>query len=409
MRNVGAAILILGFLYVGVLLCQNDTGLVSKALREAEAFKESASVPSVHGYENDFLHSDIDQALKGLRTLAAGDVDRWRRYEGMRSIEGAADSVGLFMKLPGARGTDQWSVLCFDLAKLIEQAGDKARFYCPAAEAVFARMYPPQPKHPWPDLTEPVRSYADDKKSLPPNPPSFAVPGILGQVYAGNLSNVADDENTRNYLGSILREQMAKCPKLDTVEANKAVINYWAHIEWKNQQKMMHSAVSNDIGGFLQSFVSGPQLASAHRSLIGMYDADLMIKHYGCDGHETRQLASNILRVAQDRGDLMPDVPNNEFFRAQFSKFGRDAGVELKYTDRDSALMRSLRKSCEDMYDAVSGNQENYCRCQTQMLLRSGVPQSELGGLQSKFSSEELNSLAARYPSFAQWSKACYN
>jgi hypothetical protein len=392
-------------------LCQNDSGLVSKALREAEAFKQFASVPGDReDVKNVFLRLDIDDLIRGLRAAnPTGDVDRNSTPEIRTTLESGAGHVGDFMKLPGATGNDQWSVLCLDLANLIARSGGRTRFYCPTAEAVFSKMFPPQPKHPWRDLTEPERSYANDRKSLPPNPPPFVVPGVLGQVYAGNWSNVADDENTRNYVGSILREQMAKCPELDTADANDAVLNYWAHIEWKNQRKMMGNAVSNNVSGFFRSFMSGPQLASGHRSQIAVYDADLMIKHYGCDGRQTRQLASNILRLAQARGDLMPDVPNNEFFRAQFSQLGRQAGVELKYSDQDSALMRSLRKSCENMYDSVTGYQEDYCRCQSQMLVRSGIPQAELSGLQSIFGSQELDQLAKRYPSYGQLRNACYN
>ena len=387
------------------------SGLVSKALSEAEAFKQVARFPNAR--YTFLLGMQIDTVLYGLRKASSeGDGDR-ASDENIGLVGGGAAQIGKFMKLPDAIGKDQWSVLCLDLANLMATSStsraSKRWFYCPGAEAVFAKIFPPEPKHPWPDITEPGRSYANDKKSLPTNAPSFLVPGILGQVYSGNWNNVADDENTRNYLGSILREQIAKCPKLNSVDVTRAFLNYWAHFELKHQQKTMRDARSNDFGAVLQSIASGPLVASGHGSSLAIYDADLVIEKYGCDGQETRQLASNIVRLAQDRGDLAPDVPNNEFFRSQLSQLGSQSLISLKYSDQDSSSMRSLRKSCEDMFGSVSAIQESFCRCQAQMLVRSGIPQSELSGLQSKFDNDELDRFATNYLSYGQLKNACYN
>ena len=77
--------------------------------------------------------------------------------------------------------------------------------------------------------------------------------------------------------------------------------------------------------------------------------------------------------------------------------------------DQDAASMRSLRKSCEDMYGSVWANQESFCRCQALMMVRSGLPQPVLDRLDSKFDIEELDGLARNYPSYGQLRSACYD
>jgi hypothetical protein len=116
------------------------SGLISKALAEAEAFKQLASVPDARN--NFLLHMGIDGVLYALRAAkSSGDEDK-TSSENVTGLRSGARNIGDFMKIPGGKGNDQWLVLCLDIANLIASSGYRMMFYCPTAEAVFAKMYP---------------------------------------------------------------------------------------------------------------------------------------------------------------------------------------------------------------------------------------------------------------------------
>ncbi|MCU1249505.1 MAG: hypothetical protein JWQ49_2534 [Edaphobacter sp.] len=184
------------------------------------------------------------------------------------------------------------------------------------------------------------------------------------------------------------------------------ILAYWAYYENKSREKINERAFSSDATGMLRSMMSAPITVDAHGDQLGIDDGELIVKRYGCNGAGTRQLFSNILHLAEDRNFLPPDVPNDEFYRAQL---GSGVKVEFVSSDQDAATMRLHRKSCENQYQDVMRYQESFCRCQARMLVRSGVPRAELVGLQSKFNTSDLDSLASRHSSYAQLRRECYN
>lgn len=130
-------VLVVSVLCPNLLFCQTDSNLVLKALTEAEAFKQSASVPNNAQY-TFLLGLQIGTLLDGLnKARSAGDVDKIRNVEAESEIEQSAAQIDPLIQAPGARGTDQWSALCLDVANLMASYGGRTRFYCPSAEAVF--------------------------------------------------------------------------------------------------------------------------------------------------------------------------------------------------------------------------------------------------------------------------------
>ncbi len=134
-------VLVVSVLCPNLLFCQTDSNLVLKALTEAEAFKQSASVPK-NTPDGFLLGVAIDQVLDALtKARSAGDVNKISDYENMFTIVEDAYNIGSYMQISGARGTDQWSGLCLDVANLMAFNGYNRRFYCPSAESVFHNKF----------------------------------------------------------------------------------------------------------------------------------------------------------------------------------------------------------------------------------------------------------------------------
>jgi len=385
-----------------VLAGQDHQAFVSTSVRRADALRQQIT---------DSNPDDLYKIIRAFTALKQG-LERMKSEPGKITPAAASDLISglsliaVYMSQHSSMAQDNYLPLCHDVLKaMIESGFDPIKVYCPSADNLYAA----RPKQRWPDITEKAIGYWDGQALFRQKTPRFLVSGTLGPVYRGVFENVADDLNTRNYIGSVVTSYVKNCPQYDNPGNAVTISKYYAYYEMKAQEKMKRNP-----NAFFTSLAEIFRVMSAHGSQAGLEDGETIIKSYHCGGDFARSLFARILDLAQRRNDMPPDVPNNGFFKRQFDP-DLHAQIDLPYSDSDSELMRSVRSGCEDtMTDLGSNNvvgrgQEGYCRCQAQMLMQGGVPRREIQSVAARFSKETLNVLAQRYPAYKELQPACYD
>ena len=413
MRRLCTLAMLASFLFPMILSAQDQVSLRAKIVQEAETFEKHASNSDQH--ENVMLHMQINSLLFGLRKAETqtGQLD----LSTFRTITGSAPAVGESMQKPGAVGNDLWLILCSDLVKMlmatassgapgeVRSVADK----CPSASGMLSPR-PSEKKQNWPDITDPVRSFNNVNVGVDFR--SYKVSGILTQLYSGNFDNVADDENTRDYISSLITAMNKHCAKeyegrLGFNSDVAAVLDYSVYYFFKNSRKTIGQATGyNNLDATFRSFVSMFDYSSGrHINQGGLSDGEAIVRLHGCDG-PTRKLYQNIFKIAHARREIPPDVPNNSFFRAQMSP-GNQA--DLEFGDDQADMMRSVRKGCENSNPIMNKDVEGFCRCQALMIMYGKVSSQDMGRLAGHFTTDALEPLANRYPSYKRLRNNCYN
>lgn len=279
-----------------------------------------------------------------------------------------------------------------------------------------------RPKPTWPDITEQGRSSA----ALPETYAPVLMPGLLGAIYHEDFDHVADDVNTRNYLGSLALEYYRRCgEEFGALSTRLKVLQYWAYFESKAQGAVFKHAFANNLDGFVNSWLLRDRVVSAHGDELALIDAPSLIGRSCRAGHVddgeimktahgkvALKIYQGIVILADRRNDMPPDVPNNGFFREGVAKTNPPVHVEFAFTDASAGAMRAVRKACENIMPGLIPNtivgerQESYCRCHAVMLGRT-VAVQELQALAAQFSTDKLDKLSARYPAYARLTPAC--
>ena len=424
MRSFHAGTAMAVCLLSAVLSAQSGNALLAKILQEAEAFEKLAGNPDSRTSAMIRMQLKTLTIGVGQAQSKAGELD----YPTYGTIRTGASGVGFYMQRPDSTGRESWLVLCADVARYLAASVYSKQglsFYCPSAESVFSGIaagVSSRPKPTWPDITEQGRSSA----ALPETYAPVLMPGLLGAIYHEDFDHVADDVNTRNYLGALALEYYKRCgEKFGALSTRLKVLKYWAYYETKAQGSVFSNAFANHPDGFVNAWLLRDRVTTAHGDEMAIADAASVIGT-SCRGGQpnddelmktTRGKASlkiyqSIVKLANQRIDLPPDVPNNAFFRGGLAKRNPPLQVELSFNDAAADTMRKVRKACENIMPGLIPNsivgqrEESYCRCHALMLGRT-IPVQDLQSLATQFSNDKLGSLEARYPAYARLAVAC--
>lgn len=252
----------------------------------------------------------------------------------------------------------------------------------------------------WTDVTETGRSFAKDVCPQAPDFTGFRISGILTQVFCREFQNVADDRNTRDYLASVASRYFATCAAAYDTQHNEILGMYYVFFyETRSQNKIfqnladINSMARHEAVMFQTGLTSGGHLLDE-----GTADGNQLLRK-GCDEPAAKQLFQNMMEIFADRNSMPPDVPANAFFRLQMSTPVEQPN--LPFTNAESYMMRSIRKSCERAMPILDARQEMFCRCEPVSLVQAKVPAAEWQDLSSKFETAKLDSIAGRYPGYA--------
>ena len=392
-------------LLAGADICAQDTHLLfEKAFKEGQDFALRAGN---HDPQTDLLlKGQIESLMKGLKDAAAkGSVDT----ETYSWLSSGAHGSGAYMKMPDASGKQEWEALCPDVIKLLytsprSSRGGPRNIYCPNVDLSSLPAAPTvQKASPPPELT--ARSYATDQTAI--NFSGYLAPGILSPLYAGRYEHVADDRNARDYVGSMWRKLNQRCPRSATVAASEssAELHYIFFYEVGANDETLSKATSNDLNGGFEAIIRRHLLQTTpHFREDAEADTDRFLKQFGCESTVGRHMKQNVSALVQDRYSQTPDVPNNELFKAQFKASERPT---LVFSDQQSATMIGMKRSCEALMARLTDREENYCRCQPQMLVSAGIPLDQLQPLTSAFEKDRLETLARSYTRYGQLRHSC--
>jgi hypothetical protein len=393
-----------------VLVAQDLKIALNRMAQETESLQKQ-----IQGSDSDW-GADVIRSFTSLKQglqrtpSQPGKIDQAAASDLFNGLFG----ISKYIVKPNSVGKEKYAQLCHEVLKVMFDSGfQPVKVYCPAADSLYNADAAARPKPVWPDLSDQHLTFRDGAALLPREIASEArVPGILGQLYAGRLDNVADDLNTRNYIASLISRYVDQCSEYDTPSNAYAMIHYFAYYEAKANDKLMNKAKANNVPGFVQAYGEAMRSVTEHGDHGGFEDGNLMIRHYRCGGREAHLLFDNVLNLAQERNTIPPDVPNNAFYRAQVNPALRFP-MDYLTADALSAQMRSLRKSCEGTMTDLSAStvvgkgQEGYCRFQAQMVVTGGVPAFEIASIEAKFSRDALIALEKRYPSYSKLQANC--
>ncbi len=392
-----------------------DAALIEKTLSEALIFQSQAGSPDHR--TQVMMHIQIDSMMQGLNDARKAGSLSSQDYS---VIAGGAGGTGFYMKQPDVRGKQEWAVVCADVVKLLHDKNPQWRtnIDCPTAEE------PPPPKRVgefWPDPTIVVRSFARERVGIPLD--GYEVPGLVALLYEGNFDKIPDDLNTRGYIASFSQSYIDRaCPKPENAGWQLAHYIFFYVMRARDQSlsydngfgasPLNMDTVNRNFDATLQMLNQGGQIGKIGGVLRqdGANDGNAFLKHYGCSDPHSQRMFENQRAVIHQRLTMPPDVPNNEFFRAQAAP-----GIKpnFPFSDDQSRLGRTLRRACEDSFPTIDPGivqfgQESDCRCEALMLIQSGVPESDLNALtaHSDFFTS-LQSIAQKNPNFARQHAVC--
>ena len=394
-----------------------DPDLITKVLAEAKAFKSQASSPNQR--TQILMGSQIDAIINGLEeSQRLGSITTRSRTDRnlmisptIGTIESGANGVGFYMKQPDVRGKQEWAVLCADVISLLHKvtAGAGRNIYCPGAQAEASATK--RVREFWPDPTKVIRSFSREPVGIRLD--IYNVPGLIALLYVGDLDKVPDDINTRGYIASFLKSYTDHgCTNPPNADWQR--LHYFAFYEMRaydraheNLQKTDEESVNRMINAVGQLSSQGLQ---GYRLLRqdGIEDGNTFLAHYSCNGTETQRMIKTLRDVVSKRLTMPPDIPNNDFFRAQVSS----AETPLfPYTDEQSRMGRMTRSACEDRFPdthslpgSVPHQEESQCRCEALMLVQSGIPENEMNALNTHYDLNTLSSISQKFRAFAvQW------
>ncbi len=391
-------------LLVGLGLCQDTHLLFEKAVKEAQQFAHSAGNSDPR--TDTLLKGQIEGLMKGLQGAAAkGSVDT-ETYSWLFS---GAHGSGAYMNMPGASGKQEWQALCPDVIKILYTSPQSGRggphnIYCPSVDPASLPAAPTiQKAPPPPELT--VRSYASDQTAVDFS--GYIAPGILSPLYAAHYEHVADDRNTRDYIGSMMRKFNERCPQSAIAGASQgyAGLHYVFFYEVAANDQTLAKAMSNDLNGGFEAIIRRHLLQTTpHFREDALTDTDRFLSHFSCESKVGMRMMQNVSALVQDRYSQTPDVPNNQLFKAQFTALEKPS---LVFSDQQSATMVGIKRRCEALMSRLTDREENYCRCQTQMLVSAGIPPDQLQPLTASFDKDRLEALAQRYTRYGQLRHSC--
>jgi hypothetical protein len=251
---------------------------------------------------------------------------------------------------------------------------------------------------------------------------SFNVPGILVPLYSGHLDKIADDWVTRDYVISIYKAFNDECPQYANSASaiasgdDMTILQYGLYYEMKNLRQGMRSALANDLDNAWKSLMNAPVgraggRAAAEKHLIkeGVEDGTNFV-HNQCESTATRQLRQNIIKLANDRYDIPPDIPDDNRFKAQMNPNLR---APLGNAHLSNPMGQPLKKACSVAFvdpftKAYAQNPkyarnprplEGWCRCLVKNMLEANIPQQDLEPLTiaKNFTQDSLRQLSQRY------------
>ncbi len=242
---------------------------------------------------------------------------------------------------------------------------------------------------------------------------NYQAPGILSPLYLGALSQIADDEMTRNYVMSLVQTFNGDC---QTVGEMFAVMSYGAYYSWKANNGILSAAAKNNFEKGIQQWMEEMHRAKPHILQIGKDDAATFLKlHKGPDGCMTPAVAHlyrNIEELALERQHIPPDVDNYKAFLKSLSPAAQREyknGFEGQLSAEGEEQLQKVKNACLVFTKGAASSMEGFCRCQTDAAKESNLPKSDLDLLGTKFTQETMTSISGRSSEYAKRRKACYN
>jgi hypothetical protein len=243
----------------------------------------------------------------------------------------------------------------------------------------------------------------------------YNVPGILRPLYLGTFDPIADDENTRNYVISLVQAFNGSCSKVPEIFA---VMDYGFYYERKALRGTMQGAMQNDLDkGFAQA-IEAIRRSHPHILIEGREDAELFLAANGkkneCLTAPVKRLYDNIARLALQRRDMPPDVDDDYHFARMLSpaaqkKIGFDPETSGR-SPRQQELI-DIKKACLEFTKGAAFPQEmeGFCRCHVDAAVQAKLPQSDLDLLKAHFNNDTLEQLSKRNALYDKRKKACYH
>jgi hypothetical protein len=251
----------------------------------------------------------------------------------------------------------------------------------------------------------------------------YYAPRLLSSLYLGVFNQVADDPMTRNYVLSLAQALNSECggPPNNPIP----LIEYGFWNEVKGQKDMFKSAWKGDGVKVFRDVAALMRRARPH--LLELADSDAVrflvsqrdstdspfdVEPYECKTAQTKRLFDNISALAEQRGRIPPDVPDDYSFLAQLSPDGQKFYGFNARAPRVLTGAQALKKAC-NVHNGTTGAQaeestgEVYCRCAVDAALVGSLPETEMRALAAHFDDRTLKQTVDRNPSFAAYWRDC--
>jgi hypothetical protein len=246
---------------------------------------------------------------------------------------------------------------------------------------------------------------------------AYNAPGILAALHAGTYKLLADDTLTRDYVLSVKSSLNGLCPNL--AEGGFSLLDYGMYYEMKALKKGTGAAFAGDVNQTLRQLliaghgglgkISGMAATAEHLMPEGQEDGKRLANET-CGGR-TAELQKHMIELADDRGQIPPDLPDYPHFLLRLN-----ARVKPKFAAAQSTgnteLAHKLKQSCgvyvRNAYNPKQA--EGYCRCEVKMMLDAHLPPASLERLlPSNMTMEALHEMELRFPRYQDLSKQCFN
>ena len=240
---------------------------------------------------------------------------------------------------------------------------------------------------------------------------TYFAPGILSPLYLGTLSQIPDDEMTRNYVVSLVQAFNGLCPSVPEL---MAIMNYGFYYAWKSNTSTLRSAAANNLDKAFASVVETLHRSWPHILIEGNQDAAHFLQIHKCRTPPVQRLYNNIAELARERQNLPPDVDDDEaFFKllspAMQKHYADGFGLADHPPRWEQPKLQKVKKGCLEFTKGAAVSTESFCRCQVDAAKESKLSSADLDLLGEHFTQATLTQLGSRNATYQTRKKACYN
>jgi hypothetical protein len=246
---------------------------------------------------------------------------------------------------------------------------------------------------------------------------NYDAPGILSPLYLGTLSQIGDDEMTRNYVISLVQAFNGSCP---SVPEALAIMDYGFYYEWHANKASLKAGFANDLNKQFQQATEVLNRAHPHMLVEGHEDAATFLKLHRerdvCLTAPVQHLYNNIAELALERGNVPPDVDDDAHYLDMLSPAARENykdGFNLpNHPSRsEQQQLAKVKHACLDFTKgaAFPAEMEGFCRCQVDAAKQAHLGKNDLDALGAHFNQQTLTELSKRNSAYETRKKACYH